>query len=114
MAEAFLRRRRRSRTKLAGYSVYLLYWYKSTNTDRSFPPQQNKAGGVLSLLALLVQKYKYGQKLSSAAEQSWRGAQFTCFTGTKVQMLTPEEPRQKLAGYSVYLLYWYKSTNADT
>jgi hypothetical protein len=28
------------------------------------------------------------------------GNQFTCFTGTKVR-------------YSVYLLYWYKSTNTD-
>jgi hypothetical protein len=79
---------------------------------------------------------------------------FTCFTGTKVQMLTPHAPSlgqkrcrdrgtaEPLAGgamrgvggggagrgaaggggwtlvlgvrrYSVYLLYWYKSTNTD-
>ncbi len=45
------------------------------------------------------------------------GTQFTCFTGTKVQILTrqyklvcncAEHPR-----CSVYLLYWYKSTNTD-
>jgi hypothetical protein len=67
--------------------------------------------------------------------------QFTCFTGTKVQILTQKalqrrprrgrkSGRRKLrscakrrgrggeretarARYSVYLLYWYKSTNAD-
>ena len=33
------------------YSVHLLYWNKSTNTDTVYRP--------LSLLALLVQKYKY-------------------------------------------------------
>ena len=36
------------------------------------------------------------------------GPQFTCFTGTKVQILTLEA-----SGASVYLLYWYKSTNSD-
>jgi hypothetical protein len=68
-------------------------------------------------------------------------AEFTCFTGTKVQILTSEEeictrftcftgtPVQILTYYgggaasargstgdlySVYLLYWYKSTNPDT
>jgi hypothetical protein len=41
-------------------SVFLLYWYKSTDTDasggawRSTPARQ-----VLSFLALLVQKYRY-------------------------------------------------------
>ncbi len=49
---------------------------------------------VLSLLALLVQKYKYGR--------SWRKS-CSCVSRT-------------LGGkcrYSVYLLYWYKSTNTD-
>ncbi len=74
-----------------------------------------------------------------------RGTQFTCFTGTKVPVLTPEELGKDahscvhectealglrannsrallrraeahlvlgdLERYSVYLLYWYKSTN---
>jgi hypothetical protein len=51
---------------------------------------------------------------------------FTCFTSTKVQMLTPDDgshiPRHQLIAfaalfpfvrYSVYLLYWYKSANTD-
>ncbi len=60
---------------------------------------------MLSLLALLVQNYKYGQLTST---DSSTGAQFTGFTSTKVQILTPEEHR-----CSVYLRYWYKSTNTD-
>jgi hypothetical protein len=54
-------------------------------------------------------------------------AQFTCFTGTKVQILTQgggtyiytyiTKSFCHTAAYpkrSVYLLYWYKSTNTDT
>ena len=56
------------------YSVYLLYWYKSTNTDtaKRTPALQRETAAerlrlatelrelkVLSLLALLVQKYKH-------------------------------------------------------
>ena len=53
------------------------------------------------------------------------GTPFTCFTSTKVQLLTQRAllgcafPRNvayvsAMAGrYSVYLLYWYGSTNTD-
>ena len=49
------------------------------------------------------------------------GTQFTCFTSTKVQMMIPSGglrvcgplSRQQF-GYTVYLLYQYKSTNTDT
>ncbi len=48
------------------YSVYLLYWYKSTNTNAArrgaaarLVERRCNADLVLSLLALLVQKYKY-------------------------------------------------------
>jgi hypothetical protein len=56
-------------------------------------------------------------------------AQFTCFTSTKVQILTPEKPQAGLLTVAVralhlgadpsvrsslYLLYRYKSTNTDT
>ncbi len=47
------------------YSVYLLYWYKSTYTDattaaaRCGRARASYAGQVLSLLALLVRKYTY-------------------------------------------------------
>jgi hypothetical protein len=47
------------------------------------------------------------------APSSHSGTQFTCFTGTKVQMLTHARPRTPLM-YSVYLLYWYKSTDTGT
>jgi hypothetical protein len=49
------------------YSVYLLYWYKSTNIDATRRERERSIGAQL------------------------RGrvrAQFTCFTGTKVQILT--------------------------
>ena len=63
------------------YSVYLLYWYKSTSL-LALPPRSScprrlllpgatrQAGILFRLLALLVQKYP-----------------FICFTGTKVQTL---------------------------
>ena len=57
------------------------------------PPPAELAWQVLNLLALLVQKYrKYAGKTASAAARgaSVAGAQFTCFTSTKVQILTPE------------------------
>jgi hypothetical protein len=56
---------------------------------------------------------------------SGRGTQFTCFTGTKVQVLTQVyiyiyiyiyiygRGTRERERYSVYLLYWYKSTGAD-
>ncbi len=49
---------------LARCEVYSLYWYKSTNTDRPLNQQTSRpplarATLELSLLALLVQKYKY-------------------------------------------------------
>ena len=48
--------------QLPRYSVYWLYWYKSTDTDAT--------------------------RLESGAHGSSAGTQFTCFTGTKVQILT--------------------------
>ena len=63
-----------------------------------------------------------------AHELAAPGTQFTCFTGTEVQILTSEELRARRAAgraagrahvphmhalHSVYLLYWYKSTYAD-
>jgi hypothetical protein len=110
---------------------------------------------VLSLLALLVHQYKYWQLKKKAGQNKVIllpmeeqvfffleiCAEFTCFTGTKVQILTSEEEIctrftcftgtkvQILTScgggaasargstgdlYSVYLLYWYKSTNTDT
>ena len=40
------------------YSIYLLHWYKSTNTGGIWVAEYD-VPGILSLLVLLVQKYKY-------------------------------------------------------
>jgi hypothetical protein len=92
------------------YSVYLHYWYKSTNIDAT--RRERSIGAQLR-----------GRMCT----------QFTCITGTKVQILTLM-PAARCAGEgqvggadagggfycSVYLLYWYKkitktnSANTDT
>jgi hypothetical protein len=74
-------------THMSRYSVCLLYWYTSTNTDAEGP----------------------------SAHHTCLGTQFTCFTGTKVQIMTQKDLVRitHMSRYSVYLLYWYKSTNTD-
>jgi hypothetical protein len=71
----------------------LLYWYQSTNISA--------LGEAIKVTAPL-------------------GTHFTCFTGTKVQILTQKAPlvaalrraRETQSGstarFSLYLLYWYK------
>jgi hypothetical protein len=44
------------------YSVYLLYWYKSTNTGGIWVAEYD-VPGILSLLVLLVKKYKYWRNM---------------------------------------------------
>ncbi len=63
------------------YSVYLLYWYKSANTDAT-----------------------------SFCWRSAAGTHFTCFTGTRVQILTQKSHfadarREVLKRCSLYLFY---------
>jgi hypothetical protein len=45
------------------------------------------------------------------------GTQFTCFTGTKVHILTLQASRARAGGDrrkdALYLLYWCKSTKPD-
>jgi hypothetical protein len=61
-----------------------------------------------------------------AREQAQSGNPFTCFTSTKVQILTqsmqqlgmkgsrrPRGLRRSAERYAIYLLYWYKSANTD-
>jgi len=64
---------------------------------------------VLSLLALMAQKYKY-LLAGCPPPKGQPGAQFTCFTGTKVRILTQLRRRSWCSGC---LLYWYKSANTD-
>jgi hypothetical protein len=92
----------------------LLYWYKSANTDE--------------LLALAATSSSWEQRVSVLEMDNVRLVlSLLAFAGTKVQILTPEELRARLrkqrsirlwpwqpqrrSRYSVYLLYWYKSTN---
>jgi len=91
---------------------YLFYWYKRTNTDASGASNEGvvssvanllsilvsmaqEAKPVLSLLALLVQKCWYKSAVDSCVNgaRGEAGTQVTCFTGTKVQILTPSELR---------------------
>jgi uncharacterized protein YcfL len=72
----------------------LLYWYKGTNTAFKKGPLR--------------------------AHRRVTGALFTCFTGTKVQILTQNlsqrrllENRKRIPLDTLYLLYWYKSTSTD-
>jgi hypothetical protein len=51
------------------------------------------AAQVLNLLALLAQKYKYWRSRKRI------GTRFTCFTSTKVQILTQQEERRYSGGY---------------
>jgi hypothetical protein len=119
-------------------SLYLLYWYKSTNTGarersvqritetpaeaaRSFLHMQFACftGTKVQILTLGQRAADYGDPRGGRAVDS----QFTRFTGTTVQILTPEkraadygDPRRGRAvvsAYAVYLLYWYRSTNTD-
>ncbi len=61
------------------HSVCLLYWYKSANTDAREPPP-----------LAYQQTLSLGQPKS--IDMAALGSQFTCFTGTKVQILTPIWP----------------------
>jgi hypothetical protein len=51
-------------------------------------PLYVSATAELCLLALLAQKYKYWQRDIAQRPTPPPGTQFTCFTGTKVQILT--------------------------
>jgi hypothetical protein len=61
-----------------------------------------------------------GTKVQILTSEEEICTRFTCFTGTKVQILTScgggaASARGSTGDlYSVYLLYWYKSTNPDT
>jgi hypothetical protein len=69
---------------------------------------------------------KEEERLRIEEEERLRGTQFTCFTGTKVpplpctcftgtnvQILRQHGGGGAASRYSVYLLYWYTSTNFD-
>ncbi len=88
---------------LLRYSGCLLYWYKSVNSDEPVKACISLATEVLSLLALLVQNTNsdasaprlFSLLSSSAASSRWT------------------RQRRRAPRYSIYSLYWYKSTNTD-
>jgi hypothetical protein len=72
---------------LARYSIYWLYWYKSTNADAE--------GAVL--LGYWQAWFAWSALFSFGGGPCvLAGTQFTCFTGTKVQILTLQAPQQTL------------------
>ena len=86
--------------RLRRYSVYLLYWYKSTQ----FTCFTGTKVQLLTLLRALLRALAQHAAHAGVAEACWgvcsvlvehrraqasaTGTQFTCFTGTKVQLLT--------------------------
>jgi hypothetical protein len=110
--------------------VYWLYWYKSTNTDtegaaanfaKDKVEKLVKVGGtyVEGGSPLFIKEIKAPSSICVSSDSKLMGVggsgdfttQFTCFTGTKVPILTPEErrgSRRDRSGamqYSVYVLY---------
>jgi hypothetical protein len=69
---------------------------------------------------LLAEQQLLSSSLTAQLEFATRaeaaGAQFTCFAGTKVQILTVQlefATRGRGGRCSVYLLCWYKRTDTD-
>ena len=75
------------------YSVYLLYWYKGTNTDAAAAADHVTAYELVAkAAAVLVAKAAAALALTASGQAPGVFAtQFTCCTSTKVQIRTPEE-----------------------
>ena len=90
-------------------SLYLLYWYKSAALLQA-------CKGVRQCLGCSTPR--------STPSSRRCGTHFTCFTGTKVQILAPKKRaaysgdpcrcRAVVSAYALCLLHWYKSTNTDS
>jgi hypothetical protein len=106
------------------HSVYLLYWYKSTNTDASAAHWYRAAGQLRRYR--VASDHARRVSLWRAAVARCAGGFFTHFTTTTallVQKYSAPPQRVSLEGssralrwwllYSLYLLYWYKSTKTD-
>ena len=95
----------------SGYSVYLLYWHKSTNTDANFAQWASDCYFGASALALqrLLAHFRY----TLVAED---GKGTTLFFVRNDLLPAGGDKGGPAAGLacSVYLLYWYKSTNMLT
>ena len=72
------------------------------------------------LSCLLSPSHTLTSCTATQPSSGFSGTQFTCFTGTKAQILTQKALLDDYlyalplcARYSGFLLYWYKSTNTD-
>jgi hypothetical protein len=90
------RQRAQRRTSRYWYSVYLLYWYKSTNTDAARRLLQE--GRLAEEIEILKSKKERSQGISAMAIDNLNRYKNTCFASTKVQILTPEELRSRKLG----------------
>ena len=73
------------------YSLYLLCWYKSANTDAA---TCRRVGQGEEFEVLVQATLSSGEPIEGVVVEA--GAQFTCFTGTQVQILTVEEVQSSL------------------
>jgi hypothetical protein len=69
----------------------LLCWYQSANTDAA---TCRRVGQGEEFEVLVQATLSSGEPIEGVVVEA--GAQFTCFTGTKVQMLTGEEVQSSL------------------
>ena len=90
------RQRAQRRTSSYWYSVYLLYWYKSTNTDAARRLLQE--GRLAEEIEILKSNKERSQGISAMAIENLNRYKYTCFASIKVQILTPEELRARKLG----------------
>ncbi len=93
-------------------SIYLLYWYKSANTDAEAaePVYANatcaQVTGFTSTKSTNTDSYGGGARVCGGYVLSGHGAR-------RGQVQPPRSLAARFFYYSVYLFYWYKSTNTD-
>jgi hypothetical protein len=88
------------------YSVDLLYWYKSTNTDTpaTSPHTDADSGAYVAKQLYLLYWYKSTNTDTPATSPH---------TDADSGAYVAKQHGRRFAKDSVYLLYWYKSTNTD-
>ena len=81
-----------ARAVAAGPQVSLLYWYKSANTDAAAAAADARVSEMSARAEVKAERVKYN-RAQDRHERAEAGTHFTCFTSTKVQILTSEEQR---------------------
>ena len=84
----------RADAKQVGYSVYLLYWYKSTATDAAARADAKQVVNIVGLQETEVTNVSHLMEALNAGYNDcilyYMYVQFSFFTGTQVQILTQE------------------------